>query len=239
MSIGAPVASAVPHQQFIDPPWRGADVLTLAVAAEPPAPHPGSAKVATAASRPATPKTYRVVPGDSLSSIAARFHVDVMLLAEVNHMQLWYTLYAGRVLALPAPGQKPTRLLSWTPPYTPPPVTSVVTSHITSEPTTYVHSSAPVSYSAPAPAPVASSSGSGTWGCIAHYESGGNPATNTGNGFYGMYQDTQQTWAAYGGLSYASRADLATAAEQLQVNERVQAGSGWGAWPITSVMCGA
>ena len=34
---------------------------------------------------------------------------------------------------------------------------------------------------------------------IAACESGGNPSTNTGNGFYGKYQFTQQTWAAVGG----------------------------------------
>ena len=34
---------------------------------------------------------------------------------------------------------------------------------------------------------------------IAACESGGNPATNTGNGFYGKYQFTQTTWASVGG----------------------------------------
>ena len=34
---------------------------------------------------------------------------------------------------------------------------------------------------------------------IAACESGGNPATDTGNGFYGKYQFTLETWQAVGG----------------------------------------
>jgi hypothetical protein len=83
------------------------------------------------------------------------------------------------------------------------------------------------------------SSPSGIWGCIAAHESGGNPATNTGNGYYGMYQDTQASWVAGGGLAYAPRPDLASAATQTAVNQRIQAQQGWGAWPATSGMCGA
>ena len=75
------------------------------------------------------------------------------------------------------------------------------------------------------------------WACIAQHESGGNPATNTGNGYYGAFQDTIGSWQAAGGgpglpsdYSYA---------EQLAVNQRIQAQQGWGAWPSTSRMCGA
>jgi hypothetical protein len=81
-------------------------------------------------------------------------------------------------------------------------------------------------------------SGSGVWACIAQHESGGNPGTNTGNGFYGMYQDTQSSWVSGGGLAYAPSANLASAAAQTIVNERIQAQQGWGAWPVTSRMCG-
>jgi hypothetical protein len=75
------------------------------------------------------------------------------------------------------------------------------------------------------------------WACIAQHESGGNAATNTGNGYYGAFQDTIGSWQAAGGgpglpsdYSYA---------EQLAVNQRIQAQQGWGAWPTTSRMCGA
>lgn len=76
------------------------------------------------------------------------------------------------------------------------------------------------------------------WECIGHYESGNNPAENTGNGFYGEWQDTISTWLSAGGGAYASRADLATEGEQLTVNEQVQRMQGWGAWPVTSRRCG-
>lgn len=72
------------------------------------------------------------------------------------------------------------------------------------------------------------------WDAVAACESGGNWATNTGNGFYGGTQTMQQTWRAYGGLAYAARADLASRAQQIVVNERILAGQGWGAWPACS-----
>jgi len=62
-------------------------------------------------------------------------------------------------------------------------------------------------------------------------ESGGNWSINTGNGYYGGLQFNSSTWAAYGGLSYAPRADLASRAEQIAVAEKVLANQGAGAWP--------
>src|SRR5674476_313070 len=67
---------------------------------------------------------------------------------------------------------------------------------------------------APAPAPVSSGGGSSAtgamWDRIAHCESGGNWAINTGNGYYGGLQFDSQTWSANGGGQYAPRADLAS-----------------------------
>jgi uncharacterized protein YabE (DUF348 family) len=40
------------------------------------------------------------------------------------------------------------------------------------------------------------------WGALAQCESGGNPSTNTGNGFYGLYQFDLQTWQSVGGSGY-------------------------------------
>jgi hypothetical protein len=62
---------------------------------------------------------------------------------------------------------------------------------------------------------VAYSGGSIDWYAIANCESGGNWSTNTGNGYYGGLQFSQGTWESAGGLSYASRADLASAGEQI------------------------
>lgn len=69
------------------------------------------------------------------------------------------------------------------------------------------------------------------WGCLAECESGGDWGARTGNGLYGGLQFTQATWEAAGGLNFASRPDLATREEQIQVAERVQEQQGWGAWP--------
>ena len=69
------------------------------------------------------------------------------------------------------------------------------------------------------------------WDAIAQCESGGNWKINTGNGYYGGLQFAQGTWAAYGGLKYAPRADLASRAQQIAVAERTLDGQGIGAWP--------
>src|SRR5207253_5928731 len=69
-----------------------------------------------------------------------------------------------------------------------------------------VATAAPVQHTFSAAAPqhqaVASSSNSGVaggvWAQLRQCESGGNYSTNTGNGFYGAYQFTQQTWNGVG-----------------------------------------
>jgi cell wall-associated NlpC family hydrolase len=77
-----------------------------------------------------------------------------------------------------------------------------------------------------------------TWDKVAACESGGNWHINTGNGFYGGLQFTTGTWAAYGGKSYASRADLATKSQQIKIAEKVLKGQGPGAWPVCSIKAG-
>jgi hypothetical protein len=69
------------------------------------------------------------------------------------------------------------------------------------------------------------------WSGVAQCESGGNWQINTGNGYYGGLQFAQSTWEGYGGLAYASRADLATPDQQIAIAERVLVGQGVGAWP--------
>jgi hypothetical protein len=73
------------------------------------------------------------------------------------------------------------------------------------------------------------------WNAVAECESGGNWSINTGNGSYGGPQFSPSTWAAFGGTTYAPRADLAAKAQQIAVAEKVLAGQGPGAWPT----CGA
>lgn len=84
----------------------------------------------------------------------------------------------------------------------------------------------------------ASAAPSSTWDKVAQCESGGDWSINTGNGYYGGLQFTPGTWASAGGKAYASRADLATRAQQIAVAERVLATQGPGAWPICSLKAG-
>ena len=64
---------------------------------------------------------------------------------------------------------------------------------------------------------------------IAACESGGNPATNTGNGFYGKYQFTQQTWQSVGGTGNPA---AASEAEQDRRAAALYSREGASPWPV-------
>ena len=64
---------------------------------------------------------------------------------------------------------------------------------------------------------------------IAACESGGNYSTNTGNGFYGAYQFTQETWASVGGTGNPA---AASPAEQDKRAAMLYAQSGSSPWPV-------
>ena len=68
------------------------------------------------------------------------------------------------------------------------------------------------------------------WDRIAQCESGGNWHINTGNGYYGGLQFATASWLANGGGDFASRADLASRAEQITVANRYYAKAGLGPW---------
>jgi uncharacterized protein YabE (DUF348 family) len=68
------------------------------------------------------------------------------------------------------------------------------------------------------------------WDRIAQCESGGNWHINTGNGYYGGLQFATSSWLANGGGDFASRADLASRAEQITVANRYYAKAGLGPW---------
>jgi uncharacterized protein YabE (DUF348 family) len=76
---------------------------------------------------------------------------------------------------------------------------------------------------------------SGVWGKLAQCESGGNPSTNTGNGYYGLYQFSLPTWQAVGGSGLPSEA---SAAEQTKRAQILQQRSGWGQWPACAAKLG-
>ena len=74
-----------------------------------------------------------------------------------------------------------------------------------------------------------------TWDSLAQCESGGNWNINTGNGFYGGIQFTQQSW---NGVGMSGSPASASKAEQIEAAERLLAQQGWGAWPACSSKLG-
>ncbi|MFF7801619.1 transglycosylase family protein [Streptomyces olivaceus] len=78
----------------------------------------------------------------------------------------------------------------------------------------------------------ASAATASEWDAVAQCESGGNWSINTGNGYFGGLQFSASTWAGYGGTQYASSADQASKAQQIEIAEKVLAGQGKGAWPV-------
>jgi hypothetical protein len=64
---------------------------------------------------------------------------------------------------------------------------------------------------------------------IAACESGGDPTTNTGNGFYGKYQFTQATWQSVGGTGDPA---AASEAEQDRRAAQLYAQAGSSPWPV-------
>jgi len=199
-----------------------------------------AAVVVTISLQPAAhhgPASYTVRPGDTLSAIAAHAYgsgADWPAVWWVNRRQLANPnmITAGQRLQLPASGHVPRWMAraaqAGIPAPTPAPAPAAPAGPASAP---SAGSSAPVQAATAVPA----SSGGVNWSAIAACESGGNWSTSTGNGFYGGLQFTEQTWLAYGGGQYASSANLATAAQQIAVAQRVVAGQGIGAWPV----CGA
>lgn len=70
------------------------------------------------------------------------------------------------------------------------------------------------------------------WAALARCESGGNPGSVSANGkYHGLYQFSVATWASVGGSGLPSQA---SAEEQTQRAQALQARSGWGQWPACS-----
>ncbi len=86
------------------------------------------------------------------------------------------------------------------------------------------------------PAVAAFATGSTVWDSLAACESGGNWATNTGNGYYGGLQFNLGTWQSYGGTGLPSENSRET---QIAVATRLRdASGGYGAWPHCSSQLG-
>jgi LysM repeat protein len=188
----------------------------------------------------AIPASYTVHQGDTLSAIAARTYGSsadwpAVWWANRNQVSNPNLLLVGQRIRLPASGHVTASMAKAAqaaiPAAQPPapaadPLPAAPVSTVQSDPS----AAAPVS--APAPA---SSSGGVNWNAIAACESGGNWSIDTGNGFYGGLQFTQQTWLAYGGGQYAASPNQASESQQIAVAQQVLAGQGIGAWPV----CGA
>ena len=86
----------------------------------------------------------------------------------------------------------------------------------------------------PATAPGYTPSG-GVWLQLRECESGDNYAENTGNGYYGAYQFSQQTWTGLG--LPAARSGVAPD-PGCRGGHKLQAEAGWGAWPACSIALG-
>ncbi|MFF8032354.1 transglycosylase family protein [Streptomyces sp. NPDC016626] len=84
----------------------------------------------------------------------------------------------------------------------------------------------------------ASAADGATWDRVAECESAGSWSQNTGNGYYGGLQLTQDDWEAYGGLDYAPSADQASRGQQIAVAERILADQGVGAWRTCGLLAG-
>lgn len=190
------------------------------------------------------PASYTVHEGDTLSAIAARTYgssADWPALWWANRTQVRNPnlLLVGQRMRLPASGHVTASMASAAqaaipaPPPAPAPAPDPA-SAAPAAPVSTVQSDPPAAAPVSAAAP-ASSSGGVNWTAIAACESGGNWSIDTGNGFYGGLQFTQQTWLDYGGGQYAPSANLASESQQIAVAERVLAGQGIGAWPV----CGA
>ena len=83
--------------------------------------------------------------------------------------------------------------------------------------------------------PAANAVDGATWDALAQCESGGNWSINTGNGFYGGLQFTQQSW---NGVGMSGSPVTASRAQQIEAGERLLAIQGWGAWPACSAKLG-
>jgi LysM repeat protein len=183
-----------------------------------------SGQVLAVTRQQAAPGTYKVRPGDTLASIAARFYHDPAAWTAVywsNHASIRWAddIYAGQVLRIPARPdhipRAPGALQS--PAMTAAPAASGVTGAAPSQPAT----AAGATYSGGVPG--------GAFGqCVIARESGGNAQIMNATGHYGLYQFSAATWAAYGG----NPADFgnASVAEQNQVFANALAAGGESNW---------
>ncbi|MFD8539548.1 resuscitation-promoting factor protein RpfC [Streptomyces rubrogriseus] len=79
---------------------------------------------------------------------------------------------------------------------------------------------------------------SANWDQVAECETGGAWSQNSGNGYYGGLQLSQEAWERYGGLDYAPSADQASRSQQIRIAEKIHAAQGIAAWPTCGLLAG-
>jgi LysM repeat protein len=174
------------------------------------------------------PATYVVQSGDTLASIAQQLY---------SGADYWPTLYSanratvrdasqlqvGQVLAVPG---KPAKIPSV------PAQAASVASTSSAQPSSSAGQAQPSTPSTPSTATSGSTASSGSsssfQACVIAAESGGNAQVMSSAGYYGLYQFSASTWAAYGG----NPADFghASVAEQNQVFDNAIAAGGASNW---------
>jgi len=138
------------------------------------------------------------------------------------------------------------RLPAGAPPTTPHPLATEAASAPGAVPTTTTTTTttttAAVPAGVPSPGPSAPSAGPGpvaptpaVWAALRQCESGGNYAEDSGNGYYGAYQFSLNTWEGIGETGLPSDAPPAV---QDQAAARLQALRGWEPWPACSAHLG-
>lgn len=193
-------------------------VPTVLAESAPPKPvnPPAAAVTAPKPVEAPAPKIHVVAAGDSLSSIATAEQLDSWrplwnANAELNNPDL---VYEGQKLVVPT-GPVADRPLPETAVAQPVAVAAPVNQNVMRR------AAAPANYT----------QGAGGWAAgVRQRESGGNYATNTGNGYYGAYQFNQSTWRGVGGSGLPSEASPAEQdmRAQLLYNQR-----GCSPWPNT------
>jgi resuscitation-promoting factor RpfB len=172
---------------------------------------------ASAQNQNETPKPNNIVvqPGDTLSKIATAHATTYTRLYDAN-TQIAHpdVIHPGDNIRIPTPEEQ---LASRPLPTPPQPVAAAPKAAVAK------------------PRAVSTVNDGSVWGRLAACESGGNPATNTGNGYYGAYQFSLSTWRSVGGSGLPSDASMA---EQTARAQTLQARSGWGQWPACSAKLG-
>lgn len=172
--------------------------------------------VSTAPGLAIAAERYDVEAGDTLASIAAKFGYKGengwrRVYNANNKIDNPDLIVVGQTLTIPERGERTKRR-------------ALPQAHATTSPRRDSSSASRSVVRTPEPtAPAAS-----VWTQLAGCESGGNWASNTGNGYYGGLQFSLSSWRAVGGSGYPHEASAAT---QIAMGQRLQASQGWGAWP--------